>query len=160
MKYCQIQRDYSNDMKPTERQRRWRWRMLATTLRCLWCRLRHQHPLYFNISVGHQHSKDVTNIKIALRWQWCWNLSPISRTLNQQISSLTSVTNIVVFRKHLFSNLKNKIPWKARQPREAGQHLDISEDWERSIIKKSLINLDFKLSRVCLMRKIKITRKE
>ena len=27
-------------------------------------RFRHQHPQSFNISVGHQHSKDVTNIEI------------------------------------------------------------------------------------------------
>ena len=27
-------------------------------------RLRHQHHLFFNISVEHQHPKDVTNIEI------------------------------------------------------------------------------------------------
>ena len=28
------------------------------------CRLCHQRPLFFNIGVGHQHSKDATNIEI------------------------------------------------------------------------------------------------
>ena len=44
----------------------WRRNVLATTLRCWWRygRFCHQHPLFFEISVGHQQPKDVTNIEI------------------------------------------------------------------------------------------------
>ena len=35
------------------------------------CRFRHQHPLSFNISVGHQHSKDVTKIEILSPTSTC-----------------------------------------------------------------------------------------
>ena len=39
---------------------------------------RHHHPLSFNISVGHQHSKDVTNIEI---------LSPTPQNCHQHLCS-------------------------------------------------------------------------
>ena len=41
----------------------WRRNVLATTLRCWWGFGRFCHPLSFNISVGHQHPKDLTNIE-------------------------------------------------------------------------------------------------
>ena len=41
---------------------------------------RHQHPLPFNFSVGHQHSKDDINIEI---------LSPIPKNCHQNLCSRT-----------------------------------------------------------------------
>ena len=70
------------------------WRMLETNffLWQLWDlgdgfgRSCHQHPLSFDIGIGHQHLKDVTNIEI---------LSPTSRNYHQhKVTNINSPTSM------------------------------------------------------------------
>ena len=68
--------------------RRWRRNMLATTLRCWWrvwpFSSQTSSPLSFVISVGDQHSKNVTNIE---------TLSPTN--------PLVTNTNVAIFQQHI-----------------------------------------------------------
>ena len=54
-----------------------------------------------------------------------------------------------------FSNTNSS----SRQPREAIHQWDSSEYWQIDVLRNIIINLDFKLARVCLMKELEI-RKE
>ena len=50
-------------------------------------RFRHQHPLSFKISVGHQHSKYVTNIEMLSLTPNNFNIKPPTSILHQNLCS-------------------------------------------------------------------------
>ena len=60
-------------------------------------RFRHQHPVSFNLSIEHQHTKDVTNIVIlSSRSKNCQQRKVTSTDLSPIFMTLQINTNIIV----------------------------------------------------------------